>query len=138
MLTTYPTPGREDATASKVYWIDLLRPTEDKRTHVEHNYHLQLPTREELSEVELPSRVSEENGVLFLNMPTVTYMSGIDRPPSPLGFVLSKDILVTIRYTELRAFESVVKKCAKDGAQLTSLETACSPVPRLDLTGFPV
>jgi magnesium transporter len=125
MLTSYPTPGREDGSlpASKVYWIDLLRPTEDERTHVEDNYHLQLPSREELSEVELSSRVSEENGVLFLNMPTVTYMSGIDHPPSPLGFVLSKDILVTIRYTELRAFETVAKKCAKDGAQMTSLET---------------
>src|SRR5664279_3828863 len=125
MLTIYPTPDHANGSliASKAYWIDLLRPTDDERAQVESTYHLQLPSREELSEVELSSRVSEENGVLFLNMPTVSHMSGVDHPPSPLGFVLSNDLLVTIRYTELRAFDTVAKKCAKDGMGLTSLDT---------------
>jgi len=43
-----------------------------------------------LSEVELSSRVSEDNGVLFLNMPAVTHLSALEQAPSPVGFVLSK------------------------------------------------
>ena len=40
-------------------------------------------------------------------MPTVSHMSELEHAPSPLGFVLSKNLLVTIRYTQLHAFDTV-------------------------------
>ncbi|MEO8739619.1 MAG: CorA family divalent cation transporter [Casimicrobiaceae bacterium] len=56
-------------------------------------------------------------------MPTVTTMSEIAHVPSPAGFVLSKDILVTIRYTELRAFDLAARKFAKDGRYPSAVDT---------------
>ena len=112
MLTAYPPSDHGDAalTASHVIWVDLVRPTDDERKLVEDRYHVTLPTRDELSEVESSSRVSEENGVLFLNIPTISPASGVEHPPSPVGFVLGKDFLITTRYVELRSFDAVIKK----------------------------
>jgi magnesium transporter len=122
MLTTYPTQSPDGSVPSGVAWIDLFNPTPEERTKVEREYGLELPSREELSEVELSSRVSESNGVLFLNMPAVSPAASADAAPSPLGFVLSPAILVTVRYAPLRSFESVAERVSKDKDHRTSIE----------------
>jgi magnesium transporter len=73
MLTAYSTSARTEAAdvARKVSWLDLLDPTNEERAGVESKFGLALPSREALSEVESSSRISEENGVLFLSMPIV-------------------------------------------------------------------
>jgi len=125
MLTAYTTSEHAEATNAPptVSWIDLVQPTNEERASVEGGYGLNLPSREELSQVELSSRLSERNGVLFLSMPTVSHMSGLDQAQSPLGFVLSKKLLVTIRYAQLHAFETVAEKRSKDGGSFSSVET---------------
>src|ERR1700676_2283361 len=112
MLTTYPASKFPDRPVPpSTAWIDLFNPTAEERTKVEAEYGLELPSREELSEVELSSRVSEKSGVLFLNMPAVSRLASPDETSSPLGFVLSKAVLVTVRYAQLRSFESVAEEC---------------------------
>ena|SRR5438132_1311789 len=105
MLTAYPRSEDAEAltAARKVSWLDLLNPTEEERASVESKYGLKLPSREELSEVELSSRISESDGVLYLSIPTITHVKALDQPPSPVGFVLSRDLLVTTHYTPLRS-----------------------------------
>src|SRR5258706_2875893 len=112
MLTTYPAPARPEGSpaARAVSWIDLLDPTSEERASVESRYGLDLPSRQELSEVESSSRVSERNGVLFLSMPIVARAGALDEPPSPLGFVVSRNLLLTLRYTQLRSFVTVAAK----------------------------
>ncbi len=125
MLTTYPAPARPEGSpaARAVSWIDLLDPTSEERASVESRYGLDLPSRQELSEVESSSRVSERNGVLFLSMPIVARAGALDEPPSPLGFVLSRNLLVTLRYTQLRSFDTVAAKLSADERPSTSVET---------------
>ena len=125
MLTAYTTSEHTEApnASPTVSWIDLLQPTIEERASVEGGYGLKLPSREELSQVELSSRLTERNGVLFLSMPTVSHMSGLDQAQSPLGFVLSKQLLVTIRYAHLQAFETVAEKRSKDGGHSSSIDT---------------
>jgi magnesium transporter len=125
MLTAYPVlaPTAASPAAREVLWLDLLNPTNEEEASVESRYGLKLPSREDLSEVESSSRVSEENGVLFLSMPFVAHASALDEPPSPVGFVLSKDLLVTIRYTQLRSFDTVAAKFSKSDGPHTSVET---------------
>jgi magnesium transporter len=108
MLTTYPTV--QDLKAGNGTWIDLLNPTNDEVARVESALHLKLPSQEELSEIESSSRLSEKAGVLFLSMPVVANAHDLEEDPSPLGFVLSEEFLVTIRYTRLRSFETVGSK----------------------------
>ena len=100
----------------------FLDPTAEERTKVEREYGLELPSREELSEVELSSRVSEKNGVLFLNMPAVSRAASPGTAPSPLGFVLSNAVLVTVRYAPLRSFESVAERVSNDKGRRTGID----------------
>jgi len=116
MLTAYPA-------VRDVSWLDLLNPTDEEKADVESRYGLQLPSRKELSEVESSSRVREDDGVLFLSLPIVSHAAAPDEPSSPVGFVLSKSLLVTIRYTQLRSFDTVAAKCSRDGGPRTSVET---------------
>lgn len=124
MLTTHSTSEHSDIppVALAVSWIDLLHPTIEERASVEGGYGIRLPSREELSGVELSSRISLENGVLYLSMPTVSHMSELEHAPSPLGFVLSKKLLVTIRYVQLHAFDTVAEKCSNGDASFTSVD----------------
>jgi magnesium transporter len=133
MLTAYSTSARTEAAhvARKVSWLDLLDPTNEERASVESKFGLALPSREELSEVESSSRISEENGVLFLSMPIVSRAHAFDEAPSPVGFVLTRDVLVTIRYTQLRSFDTVAAKFSKNDAPGSSVETFAALVDEM-------
>ena len=133
MLTAYPASGHAEASpaARDVSWLDLLNPTNEEKASVENRYDLKLPSRQELSEVESSSRVSEKNGVLFLSLPIVSHAGPLDQPPSPVGFVLSKDLLVTIRYTQLRSFDAVAEKFSRDNGRGTSVETFAALVDEM-------
>jgi magnesium transporter len=133
MLTAYHASEHENASpaAREVSWLDLLNPTDEEIASVERRYGLTLPSRRELSKVDSSSRISEEDGVLFLSMPVVSHASALDQSPSPIGFVLSKDLLVTIRYTQLRSFDTVAAKFAKSGGPGTSVETLATLVDEM-------
>jgi magnesium transporter len=89
-------------------WIDLEEPTHEEDQLVERCVGVQVPTREDLSEIEPSSRLYEENGALYM---TLSALYGVEEghPRSdPIGFVLTKDRLVTIRYVTpkpVRAFQ---------------------------------
>ena len=131
MLTAYPAADAASPAARAASWVDLLDPTDAERSSVEGKYGFRLPSRRELSEIETSSRISEENGVLYLSMPIVAYAGALDQAPAPLGFVLSKDVLVTIRYTPLRSFEAVAAKFSKDGLPGSSVEAFTSIVDEM-------
>ena len=124
MLTTYPAAAREETlhVTRKVLWIDLLDPTNEEKASVETKFGLELPSRRELSEVESSSRISEKDGGLFLSMPVVANARALDEEPSPIGFVLSKDVLVTIRYMQLRLFQTAAAKFSKNEPPGSSVE----------------
>jgi magnesium transporter len=122
MLTTY---GREEGQSDQL-WFDLVNPSKEEILRAEKATGLKLPTREKLSEIEASSRVSDIGGVLSLNMPFVASAQAIDDAPSPVGFVLSEKVLVTIRFAELRSFDAV-KASLKEGKNLeTSAEVFAS------------
>jgi magnesium transporter len=133
MLTAYP--ARRPAEAARgshdALWIDLLDPTKEEEATVAAKFGLSLPSREELSEVQSSSRISEEDGVLFLSMPSFSHAQALDEGPSPIGFVLSKSVLVTLRYTQLRSFESVAAKFSKSSAPNSSIDTFAAMVDEM-------
>jgi magnesium transporter len=133
MLTAYPAPPPGEAVhaARELSWLDLLDPTTEEKASVESKFGLGLPSREELSEVESSSRISEEGGVLFLSMPIVSRAGAPAEAPSPIGFVLSKEVLVTIRYTQLLSFDKVAARFSKNDAPGSSVETFAALVDEI-------
>jgi magnesium transporter len=123
MLVTFPAERPSESTqGAKQSWFDLYDPTQDERASVERVTGLKLPTREQLSEVESSSRVSIDNGVLYLSVPGVIHVDDAEQMPSPVGFILSPVALVTIRYARLHSFDQVTAKLRQDGKGVTSAE----------------
>jgi len=90
----------------EVVWIDLLSPTESEVAAVEEASGLTLPSQAELSEIEMSSRLRTDGDVLSLSAPLV-YRSQAQYPgTTPVGFVLAPELLVTVRYEPLNAFDS--------------------------------
>jgi magnesium transporter len=88
-----------------IVWIDLIGPTDEEAAFIERTTGLHVPTREELSEIETSSRLRAEKGVLYLSMPAVFRREG-QPVTTPLGFVLSAEHMITVRFEPLPAFET--------------------------------
>ncbi|HXG82189.1 MAG TPA: magnesium transporter CorA family protein [Sphingomicrobium sp.] len=85
-------------------WVDLLNPTREEEVLAERVLGLDIPTREEMAEIEPSSRLFQRKGVLFM---TASVLHGIkDSKPDtdPIGFILSDKVLVTVRYVDPRPF----------------------------------
>jgi magnesium transporter len=89
-----------------VLWIDLINPKARETVFVERTTGLAVPTLEELSEIESSSRLRARDGALYLSAPLI-YRPEPDQPLStPVGFVLTRDRLITVRFAELPSFAS--------------------------------
>ena len=75
-------------------------------------YGLDIPPRDELEEIEFSSRLQYEDDVFTISVPVTPHKkpgNGEDET-SPLGFVLTKDLLVTVRFTHLHTMDAIVKR----------------------------
>jgi len=117
MLTCYPI-SRESSSPgslSGAVWIDLLQPTPEEISRVETQFGIRVPSREQLDEIESSSRLRSDGGRLYLSMPVGAQHELLETGPSPVGFVVSPDLLLTVRYGELRPFTNVRESLARQG-----------------------
>lgn len=125
MLNYYPdsadsVPGGKRAAT---YWIDLLQPTPGEIAQVEAEFDVKVPSRGQLDEIESSSRMRSEGEYLYLSMPVGTQRNLLDTAPTPVGFVLSPKLLVTVRYADLQSFANVRGAIAKNGRCVSSTST---------------
>jgi magnesium transporter len=91
-------------------WLDLVSPSAEEEQRVEAVLGVDVPTREEMQEIEASSRLYEENGALYMTA-TVLAKSETDYPQATaVTFILSGDRIVTVRYAEPQPFASFVAK----------------------------
>jgi magnesium transporter len=86
-------------------WLDLLKPTREEELAVEKALDLELPTREEMAEIEPSSRLYQAHGATFMTASLLARRADEGRADSPVTFVLSKGLLITIRYDTIKAFD---------------------------------
>ena len=79
-------------------WIDLEEPTDEEEKLVERCVKLNVPTQEELAEIEPSSRLYERDGALYMTISALCGIADGDPTTTPLGFVLANDRLITVRY----------------------------------------
>ncbi|HSM95557.1 MAG TPA: magnesium transporter CorA family protein [Rhizomicrobium sp.] len=123
MLNLFPSDARQPAEA---IWIDLFNPTQEEIGKVGSALHIDIPARAELEEIESSSRLQFEDDTLQVSTPVSAH--GDEDVPTPVGFVLTGKFLVTIRYTEMHAFEATAHLCNKKSHDLTSGEVFISLV----------
>jgi magnesium transporter len=95
-------------------WIDLMKPTSAEDKAVERLAGIAVPTREDMQEIEISSRLYIENGARYM---TATLMCQADTEApktTAVTFILSAHRLVTVRYDEPRPFVLVENKLARN------------------------
>lgn len=89
-------------------WLDLLEPTPDEERLVEQRLGLDIPTREEMREIESSARLYEEAGALYLTATVVTRLDSQLPENSQVTFILRGSRLVTNRYVDPLPFRRFV------------------------------
>jgi magnesium transporter len=91
--------------AAQAVWIDLIEPSEHERADIERATGLCVPDRAAVAEIETSSRLVNAGGVLTLSTPMVSRDAQGALNVAPLGFVVSRDRLLTIRFAGSTVFD---------------------------------
>ncbi len=94
-------------------WIDLVKPTTEEDQAVERLAGIAVPTREDMQEIEISSRLYIENGARYMTA-TLMCHSDTDMPrTTAVTFILAGHRLVTVRYDVPKPFALVENKLAR-------------------------
>lgn len=91
---------------SDATWIDLCSATDEERMAVERATGLRVPDQSAVHEIESSSRVYTENDALYLSTP-IPASPNASQPLSAVGFVLSRRILLSVRFSDNPVFDSL-------------------------------
>ena len=94
-------------------WIDLVEPTANEESKVEGVLGIDIPTREELAEIEASSRLYQEDGAVFMTANLIRRGDNDEPESSPVTFILKENTLITVRYHHPQAFPAYVKRAMK-------------------------
>lgn len=97
----------------RAVWLDLLSPTLAEEEMAEAYVGLEIPTREEMREIEISNRLYIESGHIFM---TATLMSNFDvaQPENhAVTFILSPQHLITVRYVDPAPFRIYPQRLMK-------------------------
>ncbi len=113
MLHRYALQGNgltsvSDATLANTLWIDLLEPTPEEERAVEAQCGIDVPTREEMREIESSNRLYEEDGGVYLTATIVTKLDTDLPQNSQITFILKDGRLITNRYCDPLPFRRFI------------------------------
>jgi magnesium transporter len=121
MLTTYALDGaglmpRNSGGAAepapdvlaRALWIDLVEPSEMEERAVEVALGIDVPTREEMREIESSNRLYEEHGAVYLTTTIVTKLDTDLPVNTQITFMLKNGKLVTNRYADPLPFRRFI------------------------------
>lgn len=94
-------------------WVDLVAPIIEEDRMVESLLGIAVPTREEMQEIEVSSRLYVENGARFMTATLMCHSDTATPKTTPVTFILSGHRLATVRYDDPRPFAIVSHKLGK-------------------------
>lgn len=106
-------PGTEPALFEQAVWIDAHQPSPEEERFVEASLGFDIPTREEMRDLEESARLYEENGAMFMTAIIVSGISAKKPVKSEITFVVTRRHLVTIRYADPLAIKTFQQKCQR-------------------------
>jgi magnesium transporter len=103
-------------------WLDLLEPSLEEETRVEKALGQDVPTREEMQEIEISSRLYTAGEAAFM---TATLLSQADTAlpqSSAITFILTRRTLVSLRYADPRPFTQFANRACRQPGLATASE----------------
>jgi len=83
-----------------VQWLDLFNPTRQEEQLAEAALGQNIPTREEMVEIEPSSRLYVRHGALFMTASVIYGITDGKPDTDPVSFILTDKLLVTVRYVD--------------------------------------
>jgi len=119
VLTIYSENGKSEPDAvrdakDEAIWLDLIDPSPEEIETVQTLAGVRVPSREALSEIELSSRLARDGDHLYLSTPVIGPPANGHAVPTPAGFIVGRQTLVTIRFEELPSFQGVIDRMGTD------------------------
>jgi magnesium transporter len=102
------------ALPDEAVWIDLVSPTTPEDKLVEELLGVAVPTREEMQEIEVSSRLYVENGARYMTATLMCQSDTASPKTTPVTFILSGHRLVTVRYDDPRPFAIVEHRLSRN------------------------
>jgi len=94
-------------------WIDLFNPTAAEDKAVERLAGIAVPTREDMQEIEISSRLYIENGARYMTATLMCHSDSEMPKTTAVTFILAGHRLVTVRYDQPKPFALVESKLAR-------------------------
>ena len=91
-------------------WIDLLDPSPQEIRAVESALGIELPTRKEVQEIEVSSRLYVENQTVFMTATVMVQADMLHPETTPVTFAYQPQRLVTLRFAEPTPFTTFPPK----------------------------
>ena len=104
-------------------WFDLVTPTVAEDKLLEGTLGIAVPTREEMQEIEVSSRLYQENGARYMTATLMCQSDTATPKTTAVTFILAGHKLVTVRYDEPRPFTLISNKLARQCAPTVSGES---------------
>jgi magnesium transporter len=113
MLTIYSNQGKNRKIKvselnylkeDQIVWADLENPTREEEAELESILNIDLPTREDMKDIEPSSRLYRENKAVYMTATLVWHADKEEPESTNVGFVLTKEHLITIRYADPKPF----------------------------------
>ena len=109
-------------------WIDLVEPTREEDRLVETHLGIEIPTRDEMRDIEPSNLLYAENGARYMTARVLCRSETSSPTLVPISFIVTEKALVTVRYDEPRAFPMFSHRLTKPGT--------CSHQPEAVLDGL--
>lgn len=94
-------------------WIDLYDPTSEERDAVKSLLGIDVPTKEDMEEIEISSRLYQEDGGIFMTVLILSKTESTDPECQPVTFILVGDRLLTVRYSEPQPFNTFANRAER-------------------------
>jgi magnesium transporter len=104
-------------------WLDLINPTMEERRAVERYIGMEMPTRPEMEEIEVSSRLYQEEGGVFMTALVLSHTDSDHPVADVVTFVLARDKLITVRYIDPQPFRTFVARIDRGVVSANRAET---------------
>ena len=98
-------------------WVDLYEPTPQEREAARAVFGFDPPTREDMEEIEISSRLYQEGGAIFMTA-LILSKAETEMPESQsVSFILVGDRLLTVRYSDPQPFNTFANRAERQANQ---------------------
>lgn len=91
-------------------WIDMNEPTLEEEHQLEARFGMDIPTREEMRQLEVSHRFYEHNGTVFMILRVVWRSDSEDPENIDLTCVVRPECLITVRYADPKPIQTFAER----------------------------